>query len=318
MRILFVSSGNAANGIGAVVKNQADTLIEYGLILTIYGIEGKGYLGYLKNIFKLRKHLKHNKYDIIHAHYSNCLIVSYLAKRTEKLGVSFMGSDILRIQTRSQKIILIICKRIAKMKCDFIIVKTSEMAKVISSSKTSVIANGVSLKDFYPLSKDAAREKLGIEKNVKLIIFVSNPLRPEKNYKLALEAYEKLKTDNNNSKIKLLPVYNIAKENLKYYYNAADILLLTSLHEGGVNVVKEAMACNCPIVATNVGDVEEVIRNTEGCFITEFDADDVANKIEKALMFNKRTNGNDRILVLGFDSEKVADKIINIYNKVIK
>lgn len=101
------------------------------------------------------------------------------------------------------------------------------------------------------------------------------------------------------------------------HHNAADVVLLTSLWEGSPNAIKEAMACNCPVVSTDVGDVREVIGNTEGCYISSFEPRDVAKKIQMALDFSKRTNGKQSIIELGLDSKTVANKIINIYTKVI-
>ena len=97
-----------------------------------------------------------------------------------------------------------------------------------------------------------------------------------------------------------------------------ELVILTSLWEGSPNVIKEAMACNCPIVSTNVGDVRWVIGDTEGCYITSFDPEDVAEKIKLALEFGKRTNGRDRIIELGLDSETIAKRLIDIYSKVLE
>jgi teichuronic acid biosynthesis glycosyltransferase TuaC len=119
----------------------------------------------------------------------------------------------------------------------------------------------------------------------------------------------------------ILHVINcVSIDELKYFYSAADLLLLTSFHEGSPNVIKEAMACNCPIVSTNVGDVPEVIGKTEGCFLASFDPIDVAEKMRFALEFAQtkgRTNGRQRIIELGLDSETVSAKIIEVYNKVL-
>ena len=91
--------------------------------------------------------------------------------------------------------------------------------------------------------------------------------------------------------------------------------MLTSLWEGSPNVIKEAMACNIPIVSTDVGDVREVIGNTEGCYITSFEPEYIAEKIELALQFGKRTDGRENIKHL--ESSLIARKIIDLYKKIV-
>ena len=71
---------------------------------------------------------------------------------------------------------------------------------------------------------------------------------------------------------------------------------------------------NIPIVSTDVGDVREVIGNTQGCYLTSFEPSDVADKIEKALLFGKRTTGRKDIRHL--ESGIIAKKIISIYKKI--
>ena len=78
------------------------------------------------------------------------------------------------------------------------------------------------------------------------------------------------------------------------------------------------MACNLPIVSTDVGNVKEVIGNTEGCYITTYDPMDVAEKTKMALAFGRRTNGRERITKLGLDSDTISKKIISVYKKVLK
>ena len=79
------------------------------------------------------------------------------------------------------------------------------------------------------------------------------------------------------------------------------------------------MACNCPIVTTDVGDVLWLLGDTEGCYITSFEPADVADKIKKAIEFSQikgRTNGRNQIIDLGLDSESVARRVVEVYNKV--
>ena len=58
--------------------------------------------------------------------------------------------------------------------------------------------------------------------------------------------------------------------------------------EGSSNVIKEAMACNCPIVTTDAGDAKWVIGNTAGCYVSTFEPEDVADKIKQALSFSQK------------------------------
>jgi glycosyltransferase involved in cell wall biosynthesis len=155
-------------------------------------------------------------------------------------------------------------------------------------------------------------EKTGYDLNRKHIIFVAK--QPESNVKnlfLARKAVSLLKDEY----ICFHTVSGIGFDMLPYYYSAADLLLLTSLTEGSPNVIKEAMACNCPIVATDVGDIREVVKGTRGCFLTGFDPADVAEKIRLALAFKNRTNGREKILHL--DNRIVAKKIINVYKTIL-
>ena len=115
----------------------------------------------------------------------------------------------------------------------------------------------------------------------------------------------------------LLLVSNVDQEQLNLYYNAVDCLVLTSRYEGSPNVIKEAMACNCPIVSTDIGDVEWILGEAEGCYISSFEPSDVAEKLSLALEIENRTNGRDRLIKLGLDSETIAKGLIHIYSQVM-
>jgi glycosyltransferase involved in cell wall biosynthesis len=116
-------------------------------------------------------------------------------------------------------------------------------------------------------------------------------------------------------------VYNKTHEEILSEILQTDILLLTSRWEGSPNIIKEAMACNRPIVATDVGDIRWLFGNEPGHYICDFDPQDIAAKIEQALDFNDkngRTNGRNRIIELGLDSISIAKKLESVYNEVLK
>ena len=322
LKVLFVSSGNSKDGISPIVKNQGESLSLQNIDLQYFFISHPGLKGYIKSIINLRKYLQINKFDIIHAHYGLSGVVALLAKKKGNLLVSFMGDDLIGSHTTDgkftifSKIIAYLNVLLANVVYDHAIVKSNQMLMKLEHDKASVIPNGVDLSLFKPMDKSSARNLLKLNQTKIIILFASNPNRSEKNYTLCKQAVDLI----NRHDVRLLTISEVSQEELVLYYNSADVLVLSSFHEGSPNVIKEAMSCNCPIVSTDVGDVKWVIGNTEGCFLSSFDAKDFADKINNALDFSAhrgRTNGRARILELSLDSASVAKKIIDIYKKLL-
>ena len=322
MRVLFISSGTIDKQPSPIVLAQGESIRKKGVSLEYFTINKKGLKGYLTECLRLRSFLKRNRFDILHAHYGLSAIVSLIAKQGEKLSVSFMGDDILGSNrsngsiTLTSRIFANVNSLLAKVVYDFSIVKSDEMLKKIKSDNVTLLPNGVNVAHFYPEDRSTARERLELDHDKRIILFVSNPSRTEKNYTLAKEAVSKV----NIPGVDLLTVYEVPQKTLAGYYNAADILILTSFHEGSPNVVKEAMACNCPIVSTDIGDVRWIMGETKGCFLTSFNVGDVADKITMALEYSAlhgRTNGRERIFELGLDESSIAKKVINIYERLL-
>ena len=309
MKVLFVSSGNYTSGISPIIKKQGESLIKNGIEVAFFTVKGKGLLGYLKNISKLRKAIKKHQPDVIHAHYSLCGFISTLSLTRRKIFVSLMGSDVLA-QGISRLFIRLFYK-ISWTKC---IVKTEGMKRQAGLKNVTVLPNGVDMEMFKPMSQELAIKKLYWNPNNKHILFASNPSRPVKNFSLAESAIEMIKKKYTNTELHVLK--NVPHEKIPIIMNACDCILLTSFWEGSPNVIKEAMACSRPIVSTKVGDVEELFRDTTLSYVVPFNADEIARYVFEIFSSDKRmTNGRENVSHLS--EEKIADRLKTFYNNKI-
>lgn len=277
------------------------------------GLKGKGVLGYFKSYFHLRKLIKQEKPDIIHAHYSFSGVVSILASTKKNVVVTFLGSDVFFKKISLQLAKLIVLKNAAQI----ITVSDRIKAKLNIQENITTIPQGIDLDLFKPLDRNSSLAKVGWNKNKINILFPSAKNRFEKNFDLAQRA---IKVIESSFDIELHYLENIAPDKIPLYLNASDIVLLTSKWEGSSNITKEAMACNTIVVSTDVGDTSDLFRGLDGYFISNHTVDDIVFKVKKAIAFQKSDNsikGRNRIKELGLDDISTADKIVQIYQKLV-
>ncbi len=307
MNVLFVYRGYGSKLMNAVVDNQARAIAAHPDVrLFTCPIAGGG-KNYLKYPGKIRKMVKKHKIDIIHAHYSLSGFVASLAFSGKAVVCSLMGSDVWD-KTVSRPFIPFFRRFMWKMT----IVKSVQMQEACRGSV--MVPNGVDMENFRPFDKSLCFDRSGFDPKDKNILFVAKVAdMPVKNIALAQTAVQLL-TENYKINAKLQVLENISFPDLPYYYNAADLLLLTSRTEGSPNVVKEALACNCPVVSTDVGDVKELIGEIEGCYITSNEAEDVAEKIKLSLEYKGTINTREKITHL--DNKIIAEKIVKLYKDV--
>jgi len=303
IKVLIVASGNSGK-LSPFIQDQIDALEKEGIIIFKFLIKGKGFRGYLNNYRSLIRSIKHNKPDIIHAHYGLSGLLSVLQMNIPVV-LTFHGSDINDQRVKYFSIFA------SKLSAESIFV-SEDLAKSIKYKKPEIIPCGVELDVFYPIDKIEARRELGLLLDKKYILFSSSFSKPVKNLSLAKEAISKLPYAN----VELIELAGFTRSKVALLMNAVDIALLTSFTEGSPQFIKEAMACNTPIVSTDVGDVRDVIGKTEGCFITTFDPEDVAEKIKSAFEFGNRTAGRNNIS--HFEASIIAKKIIKVYKSVLK
>lgn len=170
---------------------------------------------------------------------------------------------------------------------------------------------GIDLNKFNFIEKVHARSVLSWENNLKYIIFAGAFDNHVKNYWLAQKSVEIL------NDVCLIELKGYSIDMVTQLLYAADAFLMTSFTEESPQVIKEALACGCPIVSVDVGDVAEVIKGVEGCFIADRMSEDIANKLRLAFDFKERTKGRERIVECGLTNDIVAKKLIDIYKRVL-
>jgi teichuronic acid biosynthesis glycosyltransferase TuaC len=274
MKVLIVHSGNS-NFISPFVSDQVEALNAIGVITDYFLIQGNGPLGYLKNLSRFIGVIKQFKPDIVHAHNGLSGFLAIL-QRSVPVVTTFHGSDINNIRNR-------IFSRFAdKLSHDSIFV-SDKLARLINRKNANIVPCGVNIDLFHPIAKHTARERLGLPINEKFILFPSTFNNPVKNFQLADSAIQLEK----RIKLNIIELKGYKREDVAYLINAVDVVLLTSISEGSPQSIKEAMACNTPIVSTDVGDVRPLISGTEGCFVVESDPAKLREKLLNALMFEK-------------------------------
>lgn len=311
MKVLVVCSGTRGT-LSPFVKEQIDTLSNLGVEFSLFQIKKGGLFGYLLHLNSLRKTIKRINPDLIHAHYGLSGLLANL-QRSVPVVTTFHGSDINEAKVYKYS------KFAHRLSIASIFVEKSNMQKIRKHDFSFLIPCGIPTSIFYSVSKEEAAKKMGINTNSINILFSSSFNIPVKNYKLAKISCSILETKI-NSKINLIELKGYSRDDVNLLLNACDSVLLTSFSEGSSQFIKEAMACNCPIVTTNAGDVKWVLGNTSGSFITSFEPEDVAEKLKLAIEFrreNGNTNGRERIKELGLDTEAVAERILEVYNKVL-
>ena len=318
MKVLFVSSGNSEFfEIAPFIKSQGESLIKEGVDLKFFHIKGKGVSGYLKNVSKLREKIKEYKPDVVHSHYSLTGWVHALTWNRVPKVLSLMGSDTYSVNKEGKRTVfsMFMLTQVFLIQLYFhtIIVKSENLRKSVWRKKNvHVIPNGVNFSHFKQMDREDCRKKLNLPLDKKIVLFMGNTKDTRKNFSLLDNAFQQI----NSSDMLLCTPYPVSHKNVPLYLNACDVLVVPSFKEGSPNIVKEAMACNCPIVASSAGDIVDVISGTEGCYITTFEVEDMVLNLRKAIQFKGRTQGRKNIEYL--NEKIIASRLIGIYNNLSK
>lgn len=308
MRVLIVSSFKPSleGNIAPFVKEQVEAISRQGVDCSYYLVKGKGVLGYLRELPSLRKRIRDIEPDLIHAHFGLCGLLANLQRKVPVV-TTYHGSD---INVTSVRILSKIAIRLSKHNI-FVSKRLAVLARP-KKNNYSIIPCGINLEDYPIVNKDEARKEMGLEIGKKYVLFAGSFDNPVKNYPLAKEAVDMIPD------VELLELKGYNRHQVALLMNAVDCFLMTSHTEGSPQVIKEAMACGCPIVYTNVGDVKERLKGVSGCLLVlDTSPSTVRELICKSFRYIGKTNGRDIINQSEISNEQVSNAINKVYQTIL-
>lgn len=307
MRILIVASYNK-NRFSPFIVEQADALKRLGCGIEFFGLHGKGIIGYVQNLPALNRRIKEFCPDVIHAHFGLSGLFANL-QRKKPVVTTYHGSDINESSLRP------FSKLSIRLSAWNVFVSRQTMDVVQPKKKFSLLPCGIEINELQLMDKREARQNMHLVQDKHYVLFAGSYDREVKNAPLAKEVVSKLPEKD----VELLELKGYSHEEVIMLMCAVDALLLTSLNEGSPQVIKEAMACGCPIVSVDVGDVNERTHGVEGCYVAKtFDSDELMVLLNNALAFSGKTKGRNRIFEDKLDNILVAKNLLDIYRKVTR
>jgi teichuronic acid biosynthesis glycosyltransferase TuaC len=279
--------------------------------------DGLTFLKLIKSVSSFRKVIREYDPDVIHAHFG--VIYSFVGAfaTLRPLVITFHGSDINSLPQDS------IFRRIKKKVLSNLSVLRARKIICVSDrirdnlwwgrSKADVIPLGIDTKKFTPVDRDEARKALRWSIKELIILFNANSL--VKRLDIAEKTVQLIRKSFPGARLVTLDGEH-DPEMIPMMLNASDCLLLCSDSEGSPMMVKEAMACNVPVVGVDVGDVKERLHGVVASVVVEKEPEALAKAIVGIVQNGMRSNGREKLIADNLSEEKVAQTILQIYRRV--
>lgn len=301
---------------GVFVDRQIASLRKTGIRITTFDI-GINYspVHIFKKWLELRRLIRRINPDLVHGRYGT--IVGFITAFANRPAViSYCGGDLLAGAPVSfvRLYLGFLLSNLAALRAKRLICMSEELRQALwwRRNRAVVIPNGVDLQLFSPGPQDEARKELGWAPKNPIVIFNEGNDPNRKGLDVARAAIKIARS--HIPDVELQVISNVEPIRMPIYYRAADVLLCASTMEGSPNVVKEALACNLPVVSTPVGDVPERLSGVHPSEVVQREPVAIGAALVKILLSRERSNGRECIIPLGLD--EVAQRVLAIYGSV--
>lgn len=256
------------------------------------------YLDFYRALLSQRR----KEFDLVHANYGLIGPLA-LAQPVRPVVLTIWGSEVMGYSRRLDWL-----TRFAAKRSDAVIAPTRVVSRQLDCEHR-IVHFGVDLDRFRPIPRAEARSKLGWSTTDRVVLFPYDPDRTVKRFALAKQAVEKA-----DIPAELRVVNGVPYEKMPYVYNASDVVLITSARESGPMVVREAAACNVPVVSTDVGFVRETLDGVSNSVVVS-DRHCLFAALEDILKSGNRSDG--RVAVNEFSIARMTDQLLDIYADVL-
>lgn len=325
LRVLMITSGWPQPGQPQTthfVKRQVEFLRRAGVEVEVHQFRGGGKLrNYVSAWREARPKIRSGRYDLVHAQFGQSGLLA-LPKRLP-LVVTFRGDDIQgivsdrhgRVALRG-RVLRALSREVARRADAVVVVSEHMKAFFRTRAPITVLPSGLDFELFRATPRDEARRRLAWPVEQRLVLFAGSPESLRKRYALARAAVDVL---NRTLPTELVVAWGVPHQQVPLYMSACDALVFTSLQEGSPNVVKEALACDLPVVSVEVGDVAERLRAVPGggCEVTADECPEtIAAALERVLRRGQRVAG--RRAVDHLSEEAITNQLIGVYRSVLE
>ena len=299
------------------LKDQVSFLMKKGVGITIFKLPNGSIISRIKSIISLRLLIRTKRYDFIHCHWGFNTIFAYNHKIP--IITTYHGSDLQGVIDKSGKLIikayvLIFFSRLSTYisKANIFVSERllrSVPRKIINETNI-ILPMGYNEKKFRPLNKIESKNKLGLSKKKKYVLFAGNYSQNVKGYLLADEVMKIL-----DESFEIIKLDYAPHDDIIDYMNSSEVLLMTSYSEGAPVIVKEALACGLPVVSTDVGDVKNLIKLYPNCFVVKTrDPQEIASLVIKST--NTKIQNLSFKGITAYTGERMNNKLYKFYRRL--
>lgn len=318
LRVLAVIPGNGRGTSFVFARRQVASLAHLEVDMRTFFLHSRtSPLVLLRDWGRFRREIRQFRPHLVHAHFGSVTSFFCAVSTAIPLVITFRGSDlngtpdssILR-SCLAQLLSQISCLRAKRVIC---VSRRLRDRLWWRRSRAVVIPTGVDLHLFRPRPKDQARALLGWEQGVPIVVFNAGNyprLKGLQFVQAAVRVAEKAV-----GPIRLM-ILSVPPELMPDCLNAADCLALASLNEGSPNIIKEALACNLPVVSTDVGDVAERLKGVHWSKVVRRDVFEFGEALAEIVLEKRTSNGRESVGTC--DETRVAEAIRYVYETSVK